>query len=336
MNSSRQIKKFILDNLSSHRRDIIHTAIQRFGVSRQAVLKHMHTLISENQVIAHGKTRDRFYELRTQLSFNKTINVDHNFSASKTIKKYVLPHLSKLPDNVAEIIKFSMGALFQNILDHSNSNELYFKLYFNHDCFHAIIRDNGKGLFGHISSTNNLGSINNAAIELVKSGVTTDKENHSGYELKAVMHLFDSFMIESNGMYLDYNHNDQSYISGESAQLQGTRIHFKISPFSKRTCHEIFKKIFDIENKTLLLPINLLTISDGDQINSRDQAREILTNITDSKKIRLDFKNVNLISPAFADELVRKIKKTDPNIEIQWINSNETIDMMMSHFLKKL
>ena len=47
MNSSNQIKKFILDNLSRHRRDIIYAAIQRFGVSRQAVLKHMHTLIND-------------------------------------------------------------------------------------------------------------------------------------------------------------------------------------------------------------------------------------------------------------------------------------------------
>ena len=113
-------------------------------------------------------------------------------------------------------------------------------------------------------------------------------------------------------------------------------MHFKISPFSKRTCHEIFKKIFDVENKTLSIPINLLAISDSDQINSRDQAREILNNISGSKKIKFDFKSVNLISPAFADELIRKIKNTDPNIEIQWINSNETIDMMMSHFLKRL
>ena len=59
-------------------------------------------------------------------------------------------------------------------------------------------------------------------------------------------------------------------------------------------------------------------------------------NISGSKKIKFDFKSVNLISPAFADELIRKVKNTDPNIEIQWINSNETIDMMMSHFLKRL
>ena len=55
MNYSNQIKKFILDNISNHQKDIIYTAVQRFGVSRQAVLKHMHSLINDKQVIAHGK-----------------------------------------------------------------------------------------------------------------------------------------------------------------------------------------------------------------------------------------------------------------------------------------
>ena len=43
--------------------------IQRFGVSRQAVLKHMHALIADKQVIAHGKTRDRFLRVKTSVKF---------------------------------------------------------------------------------------------------------------------------------------------------------------------------------------------------------------------------------------------------------------------------
>ena len=78
MNYSNQIKKFILDNISNHQKDIIYTAVQRFGVSRQAVLKHMHSLINDKQVIAHGKTRDRFYELRPQVNFNKTFEINES------------------------------------------------------------------------------------------------------------------------------------------------------------------------------------------------------------------------------------------------------------------
>ena len=80
MKSSNQIKKFILDNINHHKKDIIQTAIQRFGISRQAVLKHMHFLIDQKQVVAHGKTRDRFYELRPYVNFSKTIDIDSELS----------------------------------------------------------------------------------------------------------------------------------------------------------------------------------------------------------------------------------------------------------------
>ena len=335
MNSSSQIKKFILDNISSHRKDIIHTAIQRFGVSRQAVLKHMHSLINDKQVIAHGKTRDRFYELRPYVNYQKTIVIDNSFSSNFILNQYVLPHLEHLSNNLADIIKFSLGALFQNVKDHSNSTKIFFKLYFNHECLHAIISDNGKGLFGHISSTIKLDSLQNAAIELVKGGVTTDKENHSGDELNAVINLFDSSKIESNGMFLEFQNEKLSYHSGESTQKHGTRMHFKIDPNSKRTCQEIFKKIFDPENKSLFIPINLLSINGNDQINSRSQAKSVLRKIDGMKIINLDFKYVELIGPAFADELIRIIKKTDSKIKIKWFNSNETIDILMSHALKR-
>ena len=73
MDTSSQIKNFILDNLSKHKKDIINTSIQKFGISRQAMLKHMRTLIEEKEVIAHGKTKDRYYEHRPKINFNKEI-----------------------------------------------------------------------------------------------------------------------------------------------------------------------------------------------------------------------------------------------------------------------
>ena len=85
MRASNKIKKFILDNLLLHQRDIIQTAILKFGISRQAVLKHMHALISEKKVIAHGKTRDRFYELRPEVNFSKTIDLSKEYAYGEII-----------------------------------------------------------------------------------------------------------------------------------------------------------------------------------------------------------------------------------------------------------
>ena len=75
MKSAHQIQNFILDNLSGHQRDIIKAAISKFGVSRQAVLKHMNTLIREKRVVAYGKTKDRYYELEPLLNYTKLVDI---------------------------------------------------------------------------------------------------------------------------------------------------------------------------------------------------------------------------------------------------------------------
>ena len=48
-------------------------------------------------------------------------------------------------------------------------------------------------------------------------------------------------------------------------------------------------------------------VLDGhDLINSREQANYLLRNIEDYKEVNFDFKNIDLIGPAFADELIRE------------------------------
>ena len=123
--------------------------------------------------------------------------------------------------------------------------------------------------------------------------------------------------------------------AGPSLQQKGTRIHLKINPDSKRTCEKTFKKLFDIKNRYTCVPVCILRQNKNEQINSRNQAKSILSNIDDIGKIKFDFNNVDLIGPAFADELIRGLNKKKETIEIQWINSNDMIDIMMSHALKR-
>ena len=335
MNSSSQIKKFILDNLTRHQKDIIYAAIQRFGVSRQAVLKHMHALIADKQVIAHGKTRDRFYELRPQLNFNRTIDINDDFSSERLIKKSIVPHLMSMPSNIREIILFSMTAILNNCAEHSASTKIYFKLYLTHNDLHIVISDNGKGIFGNIQTNLLLESTQVAAIELAKGQLTTDPINHSGDELYTVIKLFDEVKIESNGISLVYNNNHQEWSLDYSVQRQGTRIHLKIDPSSKRSCKRVFEKLFSMKYSTLCIPINLLKLPGYELVNSRAQANNVLRNIKDFKIIEFDFNNIELIGPAFADELIRKIKIDNQLADIQWINSNNTVDIMMSRALNR-
>ena len=109
----------------------------------------------------------------------------------------------------------------------------------------------------------------------------------------------------------------------------------EIKSNSRRTCQEIFRQIFDRENKLVRIPVNLVR-SDGEQVNSRIQAQSLLHNIKDLTEIEFDFKNIELIGPAFADELVRKTKEKNQIADIKWTNSTKMIDVLMSRAINRL
>ena len=336
MAQKRHIKRFLLDNLSHHKKDIINTAVQRFGLSRQAILKHMQTLIKDNQVIAQGRTKDRIYQLSPRVNFTKEVKIDNNIDVSELIKTNIIPHLNTLSDNICEIVYFSMNAIMSNVKDHSKATKSYFKLFLNHDDLNIVIADNGIGIFKNIKSNLKLPSAHIAAIELAKSGLTTDPKNHSGDELYTVFHLFDNIKIESTEILLHFDYLDKSWNINQSKQANGTRIHLKINPSSKRTCLDIFKKIFNSKQKTLSIPISLTRYGGLDLINSREQANYLLRNIEDYKIVNFDFKNIDLIGPAFADELIRKTNRINKSIIINWVNSNDMINIMLKRALQNI
>ena len=333
MNSSQQVKKFLLDNLSKHQKDIIQAAIRRFGISRQAVHKHMNYLINDKKVAAHGNTKGRYYELMPTVNFNKTINIGSMQTGDDIIKKFIEPNIRILSENIFEIFHSSTQALINNIFDHANASKILFKIYITHKDAHFIISDNGIGIFDHLKSGLNLFDEHLAALELAKGHVTTDPHNHSGDELYTVIHLFDKVKIDSSGRSLGFSNYKQDWSLTYSPHRQGSRIHLTISPSSKRTCKEIFNNIFHLNDKKVRIPLNLLDISEHKVVNSRSQVESVLRNIKDFNEIEFDFKKIDLIGPSFADELVRKTIEKNYKARIKCINANETVDLLMSRAL---
>ena len=335
MHSPDQIKQFILENLTRHQKDIIKAAIHKFGISRQAILKHMHTLISENRVVAYGKTRDRFYELKPRVNYSKTVKISDEFSYIEILQNQILPNLNMLSKNVYDICEFSIMALLSNTIDHANASRLYYKLYVNDNDVHIILSDNGRGIFDHVNRSLQLNNLLTAVIEIAKGHVTSDPENHSGDELRTVIHLFDKVTIDASGLCLTYTNPKQEWTSSVSMQQTGTRFHLEINTKSRRTLQNVFLKIFDHENKMVRIPVNLVR-NGNEQVSSRLQARRLLHNIRDLKKIEFDFHNIDLIGPAFADELVRKTKEKNQSMDIKWINANKMVDVLMSRAISRL
>ena len=334
MRTSGQIKKFILDNLTFHKKDIIQASINRFGISRQAMHKHMKSLIDDKKVIAIGNTKGRYYKLNPSVNFTKNFPITNDISAF-IILNSILPNMTFLRNNIFEIFEFSIGALLNNVFDHSNANSIYFKLYINHRDSHFILSDDGIGIFNKIKTGLELANTRMAGLELAKGNITTDPTNHSGDELNAIIHLFDEVTIDSSGNSLKFFNDNNEWLIQNSKQLHGTRIHLKIDTQSKRSCAKIFELIFKKKHRHISIPLKLLELGDYKIINCRSQVKNLLRNIKNYKIIEFDFQKIDLIGPSFADALVRKTKEYNKYANIEWINTNPTVDLLMSRALDR-
>ena len=336
MNSSGKIKQFILNNISFHQKDIIYTAINQFGISRQAALKHMNALIDDNMVMAYGKTRDRRYKLIPQVNYNKTIPINNEFILHDVLQENFLLHLKSLPKNIFQICEYSIEALVNNIVEHSQASNLYVKLFLTYSDLNIIISDNGSGLLENIKSKLDLEIVELAALELAKGQITTDLFQNSGEALNTIFHLFDKVKVDSSGYGIVYVSNREQWDIKYSTQKQGTRVHLQINPNSNRTCDKIFQKLFNKKERCIRIPISLLKEPNKNSLISKQQARNIFWNIDSINVIQFDFYNIDLIGPAFADELVRKSRSINRDVVIEWFNHNSTIDLLMKRALERI
>ena len=142
--------------------------------------------------------------------------------------------------------------------------------------------------------------------------------------------------IDASGKSLIFINKTKDWIIKDSQQKKGTRIHLEIESSSKRNCKEIFQNIFNGKQNSVRIPINLLKIEKSELVNSRAQAQSILRNISDCKNIEFDFNNIDLIGPAFADELIRNAVRKNQQADIKWINTNETVDLLLSRALNRI
>ena len=54
-----QIRQFILAKVEEHPKDLAALTAQEFGISRQAVNKHINLLIEQKALVVTGSTRNR-------------------------------------------------------------------------------------------------------------------------------------------------------------------------------------------------------------------------------------------------------------------------------------
>jgi len=316
-----EIRDFILSNITESK-NIAAVTSEKFGISLPAVYKHMDRLVSENQLI---KKAGRFViqSKRSKYVYSNDRTISEDAVWERDIKK----HFSGVSENARHIWVYGFLEIFNNAIEHSRGRTIRVVMEENRIFTSIAISDDGIGIFNNLKTHFSLTDEKDALLELAKGKRTTNKTRHSGQGIFFVSKVFDDFLIISDGTTFSPK-EDSGRIKIDRHKFS-TLVFMRLANSSGRKLKDVFDE-FSTEipgdfDKTVV-PVHLA--NSGDLV-SRSQARRVLSGLELFREVVLDFRKVEYIGQAFADEIFRVFPNMNPNTEITAQNANKEIQNMI-------
>ena len=335
MNTKEKILRHIETKQSSTGKELSEV----FGISRQAVNKHLKELIENRRVIKEGTTKGVVYspvtaegQIEPTRRFSKTyllagLEEDVVFSELATLLN-LKNQLGKISWDTAY---YAFTEILNNAIEHSESKECSVSLSLDPYRFNFTIRDFGIGIFYSIFSKFSLPSENAAIGELIKGKTTTMKERHAGEGVFFTSKVGDSVSFRSHRINLIFDNLRRDVFVEERRFIKGTQVDFSISRHSKRRLNKLFQEFapeeFEYRFEKTRVQVKLFK----EDCISRSEAKRLLSGLEKFGEITLDFKGVKSIGQGFADEVFRVFKNAHPAVLIRTENLSPSLEPIIYH-----
>ena len=327
-----QVRRFIVSHVEKHPTDIAKFTAEHFGITRQAVNKHLQRLVEERALVSDGKTRSCTYRLYPLVQWLKEYELNDSLAEDVVWRSDVAPSLGQLPENVCDIWHYGFTEMFNNVIDHAEGSSVEVLLRKNAAVTELAIVDNGIGIFRKIQAELGLVDERHAILELSKGKLTTDPANHTGEGIFFTSRVFEAFDILSGGVYFSHKLGDaEDWILERARPESGTVVWMELNNHTSRTLKKVFDRFTSDDafgfTKTVV-PVRLAQYGD-DKLISRSQAKRFLAGLDRFKTVILDFTEVESIGQAFADEVFRVFASRHPGVELLAIKANSAVKRMI-------
>lgn len=318
---------------------------QLLAISRQHAHKLLSNLVKENKLIKIGSTAKASYALPSYARAHveiypthfqrtyKNSNLEEDVVFAEIEKRW--PYLQTLPENTIHILRYGFLEMLNNAIEHSQSKSVEIEITIKRNILNFIINDFGVGVFRNIKDKKHLHSELEAIQDVMKGKLTTAPEEHSGQGIFFTSKMADIFYLESYDHQLIMNNRiDDVFLKKPKKTKRGTRVSFSIALDSPRKTTDVFKKYTNMGEGSdygfdrTEVKVKLYT-REGSYV-SRSQARRILVGLDKFESIILDFKKVETVGQAFADEIFRVFHNRHPDIKVIPVNMNDEVNFMIT------
>ena len=327
-----EIRRFILARVADRSKGIARLAAERFSISRQAASRHLARMVEQGLLSAEGRTRNREYRLVVLGQVHDVEPITPDLQEDVVWRDRVLPLLLEAPENVRDICNYGFTEMVNNAKDHSGSPTVSVSAEVTAATVKMFVIDDGVGIFRKIKDALRLEDDRHAILELVKGKFTTDPERHTGEGVFFTSRMFDWFGIGSGRLALVHRRESGDFLIEDREPRVGTMAALEIETSSTRTIKEVFDRYAteqdDYAFQRTHVVVALVEV-EGDKLISRSQAKRVLARLERFKEVMLDFKGVESIGPAFADEIFRVFRREHPSVHLIPVATNEEVQRMI-------
>jgi len=329
----RAILLYILEKIAQGVKGLSSVVAEALEISANTVHAYLKELQADGIIEKHQrgeyslKTIHEEYTFKRSLGELYTDTVAYDVCLEKKIKH--------LPENIKHIWAYAISEMVNNVIDHSNAENMTVVVAQNYLTTTVVLIDDGVGIFEKIQNHFDLPNLDEAICELFKGKLTTDEENHSGEGIFFTSKMMDTFLISSSGKIFATSKYDNDNIIDMNENVQGTLVFMSLSNFTHKTAREVFDQYSDLDGGFSTTRIPLKNIFDASPV-SRSQAKRVCNRLEQFSEVILDFDGIDWMGQGFAHQIFVVFQKAHPKISILPQNMNDSVTNMYNHVTKSV
>ena len=325
---------YMLEKIEQNDDRISKAVSEAFGVNQNTIHTYINELVDNNIIkrVKRGKyelvKKEYEYELKRSKGELETDTYAYEHCLFEFVKEF--------GQNVEAIWSYAFSEMINNVMDHSQAENVKIMVEQDYINTHVSILDDGIGIFMKIKEHFGFSTLDEAICELFKGKLTTDVENHSGEGIFFSSKMMDDFFIVSSGkIFTNNKYGNSRIISLAEKNIKGTGVFMSLSNFSHKNPQEVFDLYANIDGGFIKTKIPLKNIFDTSPV-SRSQAKRVCNRLEKFRQIVIDFDGIQWMGQGFAHQIFVIFSREHPDIQLIPINMNEDVTKMYVHVMDNI
>ncbi len=323
-----RVEAFLRQELGAHPEDLLEHAMRELGLGRDQIARSLQGLLQIGEIEEQGR------QLRWKPAFRA--RVEPGLEEDRIWLQAVAPRLGDVPENVRSILGYGTTEMLNNVFDHSGATEVVVVVRRLAEEVEIYIEDDGVGIFTKLQREKGLEDPSHVALELAKGKLTTDPDRHTGQGIFFTARMCDKFLIWSDTTVCGQVDRGEWHVR-DAEPRPGTTVRMAVKLSSRLTPKQVFDEFFPkgAEDTFAKTRIDVSQLQqNGASLVSRSQGKRLLARCEEFREVVLDFRGIDSIGPAFADEVFRVFPAQHPEVVVRHENAGEEVLRMIERARK--